>query len=289
MKKILPFLFVAAMLCSCNYQSEIRNRDTTLDLQLLDLGGNYAYVQVAPANDYTLYCASVMEVDKYDRYMSLMSEEEFQKLVMDSISVHYYRWRTTWYGNTDKYVADIVEHEYAVSTGTRYFLHLEPQTDYYVYAFCVNSNLSGPLGPIQKKKFTTPQYTPVAKGVDFDFMIYDTEDIFYYYVRPSFKGKVCFDVYFSTVMQDSIYLAEPYLGDIRAYLKDILVAAGPEVDYFLSIDISRYETILDLEEGKDYTIMCCPYLNLGNSPITVRHFTYERGMKTTYDHDEVIE
>lgn len=290
MKKTLLLIFAAAILSSCDFMSVVRNRDTVLNLQLLDLGGNYLYAQVDPEDDYTLYYPNVIEVEEFDRYMSMMSETEFQQAAIDSMSRHYSEWRKWWPGNTDYYVADVVEHEYYVSTENGYFIGLKPQTDYYFFAFCVSPEPIKPLGPIQKIRFTTPEYKPSEKGVDFDFMIRDTEESFYYFVRPSQQGKISFDIYFSTIFRDSYYdETSAYGGDIRAYLKDWLEMMGTDADYFLSIDISRFQTILDLEEGEHFTIVACPYVNLGNGPLTVRHFKYEKGMSTSYGHDEVIE
>lgn len=217
-----------------------------------------------------------------------MTEAEFQEKCIAATKEHYTRWRMEWPGRTDKYVADEIEHEYYVSPNQGYFLSLKPLTRYYVYGFCVNPYKSEPPGPIQKMEFSTTEYDPVTKGIDFDFMIRDTDKSFYYYVRPSIKGKISFDAYFSTVFKDTDYNAEPYCGDIRAYLKDWMAAMGDDVKCFLSVDISRFQTTLNLEEGEDYTIVGCPYVNLGNGPLTLLHFKYSEGMSTSYGHDSII-
>ena len=45
---------------------------------------------------------------------------------------------------------------------------------------------------------------------------------------------------------------------------------------------------MNLEEGEDYTIVGCPYINLGDGPLTLLHFKYYKGLNTTYAHDRVI-
>ena len=276
------------MLVSCSYKSPISRSDTRLNFTVVEVYGNYALVQATPDDDYSLYLVNIMEADEYDAALKSMSESEFQQLQMDSYQEHYNRWRSNWTGNTEHYVADVYEHEYYVSSNYGYFLDLKPLTRYYVFGFCIHPDTAKPLGPVQKLAFYTTEYTPAADGIDFDFMIRDTETCFYYYVRPSMNGRISFDTYFSTVLKDDDFNAEPYCGNIRAYLQDWLAMMGENTRMFLSIDISRYQTILDLEDGEDYTIVACPYVNLGNGPLTLLHFKYFKGIDTPYGHDSVI-
>lgn len=289
MKKLLLFATASLLLSSCSYKSPINLSDTRLNLSLVEVYGNYAIVQATPDDDCTLYIVDIMKADEFEQALKSVSEAEFQKSRMDHYREHYDQWRSNWTGNTDFFVADVYEHEYYVSSNYGYFIGLEPLTRYCAYGFCVNPNTSMPLGSIQKLEFTTPEYNPVTEGIDFDFMIRDTETCFYYYVRPSMNGRISFDTFFSTVFKDADYNAEPYCGDIRRYLQDWLATMGDEARIFLSIDISRYRTILELEEGEDYTIVGCPYVNLGNGPLTLLHFRYSKGMNTSYGHDSVID
>lgn len=288
MKKLLLFAATSLLLTSCSYLREINFSDTRLNFKILEVKGSYALILAEPDNDFTLYMADVMEADEFDRALSSMAEAEFQEECMAAIKEHYTRWRKEWPGRTDKYVAGEFEHEYYVSPNQGYFLRLKPLTRYYVYGFCVNPDKSSPLGPIQKLEFTTTDYSPVIEGIDFDFMIRDTDEGFYYYVRPSIKGKISFDAYFSKVFKDADYCANPYCGDIRAYLKDWMADMGDEVENFLSVDITRFQTELNLEEGEDYTIVGCPYVKPGDGPLTLLHFKYYKGLNTTYAHDRVI-
>lgn len=288
MKKLLLSATMSLLLVSCSYMREINFSDTRLNFKILEVKGNYALIMTEPDNDYTLYLADIMEADDFEKAMSSMTEMEFQEWCIAATKEHYTQWRMEWPGRTDKYVADEFEHEYFISSNQGYFPGLKPLTRYYVYGFCVNPDKSEPLGPIQKLQFSTTEYNPPTDGIDFDFMIRDTDNSFYYYVRPSINGKISFDTYFSTVFKDTDYNAAPYCGDIRAYLKDWLAVMGNEVENFLSVDISRFQTILDLEEGEDYTIIGCPYVNLGNGPLTLLHFKYSEGMRTSYGHDSII-
>ena len=288
MKKLLLTATMSLLLVSCSYMREINLSDTRLNFRILEVKGNYALIMTEPDNDYTLYLADIMEADDFERALSSMTEMEFQGLCIAAAKEHYSQWRMKWPGRTDKYVADESEHEYLGSPNLGYFLRLKPLTRYYVYGFCFNPDKSSPLGPIQKLQFSTTEYNPPAEGIDFDFMIRDTDNGFYYYVRPSIKGRISFDTYFSTVFKDTDYNAAPYCGDIRAYLKDWLAVMGDEADNFLSVDITRFQTILNLEEGEDYTIVGCPYINLGNGPLTLFHFKYSKGVNTKYAHDCVV-
>ena len=197
-------------------------------------------------------------------------------------------WKETWTGRTDKYLADEFEHEYLMAPNQRYHFGLKPLTRYYIYGFCVNPDTSEPLGPVQKAVFSTTEVTPATEEVEFNFMINDTEGDFFYYVRPSTKGRISFDTYFSTILKDSAYKNEPYCGDIRKYLKDWLKDMEGVIEYFIKVDISRYRSALRLEEGEDYTIVATPYNDLGNGPLTLLHFKYKKGMNTGYRHDRVV-
>lgn len=62
-------------------------------------------------------------------------------------------------------------------------------------------------------------------------------------VRPSINGKISFDAFFSVVFKDAGYYAEPYCGDIRAYLKDWMDDMGDEVENFRLLQNGRMPEI----------------------------------------------
>lgn len=289
MKKIVLLMLAAAMMSSCSYLSQVNLSDTTINFRLLDIRSSYALVEYRPSNDYTMYLTGILLAEDFDNFMLSGTEAELQEKCLKDVAERYASWREHWTGRTDKYVADLAEHEYLVSTCSQYFLELKPDTEYCVLAFCVNPKTSKPLGPLQKFRFSTLEPQPLKDKVDFDFMIRDNGDGFCYYVRPSLNGKIWYDGYFSTVFKVSDYMAAPYSGDIRAYLKKWVKDVGSDLEYFLSVDITRYEAPFDLVEGVDYTIVGCPYQNLGDGRLTLLDFTYSKDLNTPYRHDRVIE
>lgn len=289
MKKSLFLILAAVVLSSCSYHRIVIPHPTQLNFEMLDMGGNYVHIKVVPDNDYTIYLADVIEADEYEKTMLAMTEDEFQRSCIASSKEHYANWKKEWTGDTCKYLAGEIEHEFFSSQNQLYAIRLKPRTKYYVYGFCINPNSMEPLGTMQKMAFTTPSYNPFPDGVDFDFMIRDTKEAFYYYVRPSKDGRICFDGYFTTIFKDSEYKVEPYSGNIAAYTKNWINTLGDDIENYISIDISRFDNFQNLVEGEDYTIVAGPYLNIGNGPLILLHFKYRRGMTTPYKHDTVIE
>lgn len=289
MKRIFLAIAALILLSSCSYLSPFNLSNTSLKMEVLDLKATYALIKITPSNDYTLYMADVMKAEDFEKLLDSLSEAEFQELCIKKINERYNQWRELWPGNTDKYVANLCDHEYYVSPLQGYFLNLKPSTKYYVYGFCFNPNTSKAMGPVQKLAFTTTENRPSPIGVDFDFMIHDTKDDFFYYVRPSQGGRIWYDGYFSAIFKDSEYIKTPYDGDIRAYLKNWLKDSKDYIEGFLNIDISRCQSNLILEEGEYYTILACPYINIGDGPLTLLHFQYKKGMNTKYRHDEIID
>lgn len=283
-------IFLAAILAgACSYLPEFVQQEAELDIFLHEVKGNFIYGTVTPSNDYVKYFFSVAKAEELDAVIASGTEREFQVSKINEAKQKYLEWREYWVGRTDKYVVDMSQHMLKSSKITEYVTDLEPNTDYYAYAFCVNQSTYEPIGHIQKVAFHTIAVLPSTNLMNLDFMLVDNAGDFHYYVRPSYGNKVCMDTFFSTVFKDSDYEAEPYGGDIRKYLewwqenyKDILTL-------FVSYDISRYSTILEMEEGEKYTIVGTPYGNPAAHKITVRHFTYRQGMKTDYGSDYVIE
>lgn len=282
-------IFLAAILTSaCSYLPELVRHEVELDIHLHEVRGNFIYGTVTPSNDYAKYFFSVVKAGELDRVIASGKERDFQIDKINEAKQEYQEWRESWDGRTDKYVVDMSQHVLKSSKITEYISGLEPTTDYYAYAFCVDQTTFEPLGNIWKVAFRTTVILPSTNLMNLDFMLVDNDGKFNYYVRPSYGNKVCMDTFFSTVFKDSDYEAEPFCGDIRKYLEWWQEANKEILTLFVSYDISKYSTILELEEGEKYTIIGTPYGNPAANKISVKHFTYHRGMKTDYGSDYVI-
>lgn len=287
--KILLVTAMCVTVAGCSYEAKTLSRNVKLDIEVSEINGNYVFVSITPSSDNVLYYFSVMEADVMNDMIVTHSEAGFQRMMIAETQKDYDLWKEYFEGRLDKYVASFCDHEMYVTHNEGYILDLKPSTRYYAYGFCIDEESHAPLGPIQKVDFRTTEIKPSSDKTDFDFMICDDNGQPYYYVRPSRYGRICLDSYLSTIFKVSDYMAEPYKGDIRRYLNDWLEKIGPGVSYFLNIDISRYEPVIVLEEGEDYTIIAMPYGNPVANQITTLGFTYTKGMKTNYSHDYIID
>ena len=289
MKRRLIIFFAAILAGACSYMPEAVRHEVDIEIFLNEVKGNFIFGTITPSNDYVKYFFSVAKAGELDAVLAAGMERDFQVSRINEARNEYNEWLKWWPGRTDEYVVSMSQHLLISSKTTQYVTDLEPNTDYYAYAFCVDQSTYEPIGHIQKVAFRTIDVLPSTNLINLDFMPIDNNGTFNYYVRPSYGNKVCMDTYFSTLFKDSDYMAEPYGGDIRKYLEWWQDYYKAVLTAFVSYDISKYSTILELEEGEDYTIVGTPYGNPAANKITVRHFTYHKGMKTDYGHDYVIE
>ena len=289
LKKILMLSVLCLTIAGCSYKSKVLSRYTKLNIDITEINGNYIYVRITPESDNVMYYFSVKEADEVNADIVSLTEGGFQRKMITEAENGYQTWKKYFEGNMDNYAANFCDHVMYVTPNEGYVLDLKPNTRYYAFGFCINPESHAPVGPVQKVDFWTTDIKPSADQIDFNFMINDDKGQMYYYVRPSRYGRICMDTYFSAVIKDSDYMAEPYSGDIRHYLNDWIEQIGSGVTYFLNIDISRYEPVIYLEEDEQYTIVAMPYGNPLANQITTLGFTYKKGMKTDYSHDFVID
>lgn len=288
MKRLLLFAITCFLAASCSYREDTVRRNVRLDFEITKIKGTNVLVTVTPEKDNVPYIFSVAEADWIDEMLKQGSEAEFTRSMADSSVRYYNNWLEKW-PDKGEYTSTLRDHVLYETTISIYALRLKPLTEYYALAVCVDDRTMKPLGPLQKKRFKTIDISPNVRDTEFDFMIYDTKDKFYYYVRPSIKGEICRDAFFSTIIKESDYLAPPYNGDIRKYLEAWKKKMDADIESFLGVDITRFETILDLKENEKYAIVAMLFNSLPDNPIYLRHFKYKKGEQTSYSHDEIIE
>ena len=126
----------------------------------------------------------------------------------------------------------------------------------------------------------------------FEFMLQDTGDHFYYYVKPTLDGLICNDLYYADIVSD-IDLKENYSNNLQEYIESNLELYS-EMDLlglFLSHDITRKENYLihydyqEAGEGLGYTVFAVPYNPKYQSKAYYYHFHYKPGMFVDYTYN----
>lgn len=138
------------------------------------------------------------------------------------------------------------------------------------------------LGSVQTKRFTTTDIQMISKPMQFDFMLDDDPDGFMYYVKPTYKGRICLDPYVSLIVKKDTLDAPPYHGDVKKYALDWYMARKNDIDRYLRCDISRTVVNDIMEQGNRYVLMAAPYNFSEDLNVLKMEFTYRDGMKTGY-------
>ncbi len=292
MKKINTILFfLTLVLCSCDYHIKLAKCEVALNFNITENAGFLVTVEAVPDEDNVCYLYSIYESRTFDSIMSLYNDEtKMMQSILDGFEETYENVYKYYYeASGHQYIAEFhdVMLKYARSGQT--FANLVPSTDYTVFGFCVDPYEKTPIGGLQTLRFKTTKIPDDALNMSFDFMIQDSPEHFYYYVKPSYHGQICKDFYFTNIVSEE-ELNTDYDGNLFNYIytRYALFSGMEMLELLLSYDISRHEDLLIHydEVGKSYILFAVPYNPKYQERIYTYHFKYEPNMQTGYTHDK---
>lgn len=158
--------------------------DIAFEIVPESVGATKISAKAAPSIDQTFYYWDVIECSELDK--KAMSDEQFMMLKVDELYVNYLAWRHELLVKGEKYIASFQYHCLSYGPTSYFYSELKPNTEYYLYGFCVNPETKDPIGELCRFKFTTleepsPEY---RNPMTFDFEIHDNEVM----VVPSIEG-----------------------------------------------------------------------------------------------------
>lgn len=292
MKNInIILITLLAVMSGCSYKAQLSTEETNLNFTITENSGFLVSVAATPDDDRVYYLYSVYKASVLDSLVSLYNNEtEAMQDVIDSTKTLYEEYKD-YYTHSLKhsYMAEFEDLMLYYSKSELTFPNLIPETEYVAFGFCVDPISLKPIGRLQKLYFETTAIPEDAREMTFEFMLQDTKDHFYYYIKPTYEGLVCNDLYYADIVSDRD-LKENYDNDLGTYINSMFELFNDidMLDLLLSQDITRREDVmikydyLEEGEGLGYTVFAVPYNPKYKSEVYCYHFHYKPGMFVDY-------
>lgn len=169
------------------------------------------------------------------------NQKPFMMLALDSANFKYLEWRHYLLQDGEMNIAPFASHSLQYGNIDHFFTHLEPNTDYWIYAFAVDPEKLQPVGKLFLKKITTADASVV--DVHFEYRVRGYWD-YIYPLNPDGKINNHFPYLASTV--DSAYLADEQNGKTpEEYFTELFMAYA---EYKVS-DYIRYGVQVTYNDG----------------------------------------
>ena len=141
-----------------------------------------------------------------DNYDPINKSRQFMTLMVDSLYIDYLDWRYDYLRNQEDYIADFASHSLQYGDSEKYFQNLQPDTDYWVYAFVVDP---GTKEPFDKLWLTTVRTDSLSTCRAF-FETRVQSSYFYMYPRESEGGEILGSVPYTGGIVDALDLMEAF-------------------------------------------------------------------------------
>lgn len=270
-------LAIAAV--SCSYKQVRTGESTTFHFKYDDLMGTRVIITATPEDYAASFYFDIVEAEEYNQYIaSGKTKLDIAQMCIDNMKKYYDEISEIY--EDEVYRASWMDLLYSGPGNSRLFVNLQPLTDYYVLAACVKPDTYTAVGDVQAERFTTTDIKTNTVPIVLDFLLADTEDGFTYYVRPTYNGRICRELYLSTMVETDVLNAPPYNGNAFLFTRMWYNERKDDIAGYVSSDITRFEPVIDMEKGKRYTVIAAPF-NIGEqNTIFMLEFEYEPGMKT---------
>lgn len=205
------------LLTSCIFESEMHFLqepvDIDIDVHEETLGATKVYITANPKHKEVYYVWDVVprsRIDSFDR-----SEKQYMELVLDGLYLKYIEWRHQKLETGEPFIGTFANQFMSYGNTHYFYTELTPDTDYYAWAFCVNSANNKPMGPLVKQLFhTKPESAADYRNpMSFDFEVNGMEVM----IVPSVEDV---DDYYAWSYIDTEELQQKYAGSLEAWALD---------------------------------------------------------------------
>jgi len=135
-----------------------------------------AQIHIAPVDDRAYFFVDTLPAGWYKPGTM---DRDFMMLVMDSIYIDYLTWRHDHLKDAETYIAPFSSHCLKYGVQTVHFNELSANSEYMVYAFCVNPVTNQPMGDLYFDYFTTDSLR--QRNLSFQFALEGQQ----LYIMPS--------------------------------------------------------------------------------------------------------
>ena len=204
MKKLaLVFAALLLMLAGCKTESKYHLLGVKFEIEVASVTKGYIHTYFYPST-VAYYVTGCMPVN--DNYDPINKSRQFMTLMVDSLYIDYLDWRYDYLRNQEDYIADFASHSLQYGDSEKYFQNLQPDTDYWVYAFVVDP---GTKEPFDKLWLTTVRTDSLSTCRAF-FETRVQSSYFYMYPRESEGGEILGNVPYTGGIVDALDLMEAF-------------------------------------------------------------------------------
>lgn len=263
---ILAFAIAAGSAISCSDKAEFISGYTPIKISVENnaIRATQLKVSIEPENDKVYYFCDVVEKSVHTPGQG---DLRFMQLTLDSLYRDYIDWRYQLLRENANYVAPFSSHCLSYGKDYRIFLNLKPNTNYYVYAYCVNPETNQPIGGL----YTLPIKTTEVKPSTMTFT-WERKGT-HVAVTPSNDE----ELYIWDVVEEEM-LTEWYDSDPEEYLKEY-------VEAYIAMDMLRDDICQSItgfnfdymfQEGGTYYFIVAGYDGEFTTPVYSEKFTIDK-------------
>ncbi len=267
---ILPILYV--IMSACNPKAEYSVKPVKIDIivDTTSITAASAKVDIVPQEDVYYYCGiSALETFNNHGY-----DFRFMQYMVDSIYSDYLSWRKELLVESSPYVASFSSHSLGYGKDSRIFSNLEENSEYVVYAFCVNPDAVAPMGELFCKVIETKDTT--TSSLTFAYSIDKKSEGIWFTIEPSNDEETyIIDItdleslkWYSSV--DEYFQALAYLYSQMSGTNDNMLIRG-----FHSVNLSKVGAI----EGEEYVVIAAGYDKSVLTPVYSASFIFSEDME----------
>lgn len=193
-------LTIAIGLCSCdpNAKAYTKRIDIAIDVQNISEG--FVQVEFSTSRE-AFYLIGIQPAKEHIDPQKIA--KTFMLLALDSAYLDYLKWRNGQLTNLTPFVADFSSHSLQYGTTNRTFCFLQPDTDYWIFAFGVNPESNKPFGQLFLETITTKHASTLS--MDFQYRVRGEWD--YVYPKDT-AGKIISDIPWVGMTIDSVELSQ---------------------------------------------------------------------------------
>lgn len=266
-------LILSVSFSACNPKARYSSSPVKIDIQIDKSAVTSATIiaNITPAKDVYYYCGIITK----DEFNMHGYDYRFMQYMVDSLYSEYLDWRKDLVAASLPYVASFSSHSLGYGKDSRIFTNLKPNTDYVIYAFCVNPDKVVPMGDLFVAMATTADKS--TSSLTFTYSIEGKNDGYWLTIEPSNdKEPYIYEVlekeyleyyespseFFEELLQ--LYAILPpelsnnlqQRGYIQGYMSDFLppnteyclIVAGYDGDFTTPVYYSWFNYTLDMDD-----------------------------------------
>lgn len=253
LKSSIALLFSIIMLSSCNPEAKWETENVEIKIQVQTVSA--AFIRCSFSTNKEAYYLIACEPAKKD--LDPMSyQKQFMTLALDSANVEYLSWRHEQLLDGEFNIAPFASHALQYGRIGHVFTMLQPDTDYWIYAFAVNPSTMAPAGTLFLQTIHTTKESTV--NVKFEYRVKGSWD--YIYPMDTLGTIVDFYPYIAATC-DSAYAMElfeetPYerLTELFSYMVENKGSLEDNLRYGVNATNNSFlgEGWVSFEEGHTY-------------------------------------